>query len=44
MPLDSHFTLNTGAKIPAVGFGTWQAKPGEVTVAVETALRCGYRQ
>ncbi|KAH8177284.1 aldo/keto reductase family protein [Sarocladium implicatum] len=43
MPLETHFTLNTGAKIPAVGFGTWQAKPGEVTAAVETALRCGYR-
>lgn len=24
----SHFTLNTGAKIPAVGFGTWKAGPG----------------
>ncbi|KAH8657194.1 NADP-dependent oxidoreductase domain-containing protein [Tricladium varicosporioides] len=37
------FTLNTGAKIPAVGFGTWQAAPHEVERAVETALRCGYR-
>ncbi|KAL2212597.1 GCY protein [Sarocladium strictum] len=43
MPLATHLTLNTGAKIPAIGFGTWQAKPGEVEVAVETALRSGYR-
>ncbi|KAK0384700.1 hypothetical protein NLU13_7178 [Sarocladium strictum] len=43
MPLPTHFTLNTGSKIPAIGFGTWQAAPGEVEVAVETALRCGYR-
>ena len=26
-----------------VGFGTWQAKPGEVERAVETALKAGYR-
>ena len=43
MPLPTHFTLNTGAQIPAVGFGTWQAKPGEVERAVETALKAGYR-
>ncbi|KAF3074438.1 Alcohol dehydrogenase [NAD]P [Trichoderma lentiforme] len=43
MPLTTHFTLNTGSKIPAVGFGTWQARPGQVEHAVETALRAGYR-
>ncbi|KAF6831489.1 GCY [Colletotrichum musicola] len=43
MPLPTHFTLNTGRKIPAVGFGTWQAGPHEVERAVETALRSGYR-
>ncbi|MCJ1478950.1 hypothetical protein MMC13_007634 [Lambiella insularis] len=37
------FTLNTGAKIPAIGLGTWQSKPNEVTKAVEVALRKGYR-
>ncbi|CAH0039427.1 unnamed protein product [Clonostachys rhizophaga] len=37
------FLLNTGDKIPAVGLGTWQSKPNEVAVAVETALRSGYR-
>ncbi|KAB8364838.1 hypothetical protein FH972_024701 [Carpinus fangiana] len=41
--LPSHFTLNTGARIPAVGFGTWQAAPHEVEKAVEIALRAGYR-
>ncbi|CAK4027494.1 aldehyde reductase i [Lecanosticta acicola] len=43
MPLPEHFTLNTGAKIPAVGFGTWQAAPHEVEQAVEEALKQGYR-
>ncbi|PNS15309.1 hypothetical protein CAC42_5480 [Sphaceloma murrayae] len=41
--LAEHFTLNTGAKIPAVGFGTWQAAPSEVEKAVEEALKQGYR-
>jgi len=43
MALNRTFTLNTGAKIPAVGFGTWQAAPKEVETAVETALKAGYR-
>ncbi|KAG9547428.1 hypothetical protein KCU97_g20732, partial [Aureobasidium melanogenum] len=37
------FTLNTGAKIPAVGLGTWQSKPNEVREAVKAALLAGYR-
>lgn len=37
------FTLNTGAKIPAVGLGTWQSAPHEVTSAVKAALEKGYR-
>ncbi|KAH0604269.1 uncharacterized protein H6S33_006646 [Morchella sextelata] len=36
-------TLNTGAKIPLVGLGTWQSGPNEVKHAVEAALRAGYR-
>ena len=43
MSLPTHFTLNTGAQIPDVGFETWQAKPGEVERAVETAPKAGYR-
>ena len=37
------FTLNTGAKIPALGFGTWKAAPGDAGKAVEAALEAGYR-
>jgi diketogulonate reductase-like aldo/keto reductase len=43
MALNRTFTLNTGATIPAVGFGTWQAAPNEVQKAVEIALRAGYK-
>ncbi|KAI7672542.1 Aldo/keto reductase [Hortaea werneckii] len=41
--MSASFTLNTGAKIPAVGLGTWQSDPGQVATAVENALRSGYR-
>ncbi|KAI2463015.1 Aldo/keto reductase [Annulohypoxylon bovei var. microspora] len=37
------FKLNTGQDLPAVGFGTWQAAPGEVAAAVTYALKVGYR-
>ncbi|KAL2849632.1 hypothetical protein BJX68DRAFT_255354 [Aspergillus pseudodeflectus] len=36
------FTLNTGAKIPAVGFGTWKAAPGDAAAAVQAAFEAGY--
>ncbi|TFK38255.1 NADP-dependent oxidoreductase domain-containing protein [Crucibulum laeve] len=36
--------LNNGREIPAIGLGTWQSKPGEVTAAVAYALKdAGYR-
>lgn len=38
----SKFKLNTGAEIPAIGFGTWQDEPEEEDAIVE-AIRVGYR-
>jgi diketogulonate reductase-like aldo/keto reductase len=40
---EKSFKLNTGAKIPAVGFGTWKAAPGAAAKAVEAAFDAGYR-
>lgn len=36
------FTLNTGAEIPAIGFGTWQDVNAQEEAVLE-ALRVGYR-
>ncbi|XP_052175143.1 NADPH-dependent aldo-keto reductase, chloroplastic-like isoform X2 [Diospyros lotus] len=35
------FELNTGAKIPSVGLGTWQSDPGLVGEVVATAVKIG---
>ncbi|KAK4500824.1 hypothetical protein PRZ48_009016 [Zasmidium cellare] len=43
MSLGRTVALNTGAKIPLLGFGTWQAEPGQVGAAVYEALKAGYR-
>lgn len=35
--------LSNGVKIPAIGFGVFQTRPGEEAVnAVKTAISCGY--
>lgn len=36
-------TLNDGTTIPQLGFGVWQVPDDEAQVAVEEALRVGYR-
>ncbi|KAI7739845.1 hypothetical protein M8C21_029955 [Ambrosia artemisiifolia] len=37
-----YFLLNTGAKIPAIGLGTWQSGGDFCAEAVKTALSVGY--
>jgi 2,5-diketo-D-gluconate reductase A len=37
------FTLNNGVELPKLGFGVFQTPPDETAVAVEEALRVGYR-
>ncbi|CAM0883564.1 unnamed protein product [Alopecurus aequalis] len=39
----AHFTLNTGARVPSVGLGTYKAAPGVVTDVVGAAVKAGYR-
>lgn len=36
------FHLNTGAKIPSVGLGTWQSDPGLVGEAVAAAIKVSH--
>ncbi|KAH7821962.1 putative aldehyde reductase [Monocercomonoides exilis] len=36
-------TLKSGAKIPCVGLGTWEAPKGEVGNGIKSAIEAGYR-
>lgn len=40
--MDDYFELNTGAKIPSVGFGTWKVPPGLVGDAVIAAVKVSF--
>lgn len=42
MSLPTTVKLPSGVQMPAIGLGTWQSAPNEVTVAVKTALENGY--
>ena len=42
VPQDSA-TLTSGARMPLLGFGTWQIKGSTATTAVRAALQAGYR-
>ncbi|KAL3640668.1 NADPH-dependent aldo-keto reductase, chloroplastic [Castilleja foliolosa] len=38
-----YFELNSGAKIPSIGLGTWKAAPNVVGDAITAAIIAGYR-
>ena len=40
--MTTHFNLNTGVQIPAIGLGTWQDEDAQEN-AVYEALKAGYR-
>ncbi|KAL6609866.1 hypothetical protein ACP70R_039835 [Stipagrostis hirtigluma subsp. patula] len=37
------FVLNTGARMPSIGLGTWQIQPEAVYDAIYAAVKAGYR-
>ncbi|KAM0745639.1 Aldo/keto reductase [Meredithblackwellia eburnea MCA 4105] len=42
IPIPDFKLGSTDLTIPALALGTWQSAPGEVKVAVEHAIKCGY--
>jgi diketogulonate reductase-like aldo/keto reductase len=40
---DEHATLSSGARMPLLGFGTWQIKGSQAAQATAAALESGYR-
>ena len=43
MILQETFTLSNGVEIPKLGLGTWMIGNGEVSAAVQEAIKLGYR-
>nr|AGB07592.1 erythrose reductase 1 [Moniliella sp. BH010]BAD90687.1 erythrose reductase 1 [Moniliella megachiliensis]BAO72958.1 erythrose reductase1 [Moniliella megachiliensis] len=43
MSYNKNIPLNDGNSIPALGYGTWQAEPGQVGEGVKLAVKAGYR-
>ena len=44
MKTTDFFKLSNGVSVPAIGFGTWQIPPGDITYnSVKEALKAGYR-
>ncbi|KAM6494256.1 NADP-dependent oxidoreductase domain containing protein [Amanita muscaria] len=41
--LPTHYVLPSGDKIPSIALGVWRAAPNQVSDAVKTALKKGYR-
>lgn len=41
--MEAYVELNSGARMPRLGLGTWKAPPEKTKEAILTAVRAGYR-